>query len=43
LQNPDGKFEDALFKRIKNAKKKLRMIEELEEKMKAKDFAANEA
>ena len=43
MQNPDGKFEDALFKRIKNAKKKLRQIEELEEKMKDKEYVANEA
>jgi len=32
-----------LFKRIKNSKKKIRGIEELEEKMKAKDYVANDA
>ncbi len=39
----DTKFEDALFKRIKNAKKKLRAIEELAEKTKDKEFIPNEA
>jgi 2C-methyl-D-erythritol 2,4-cyclodiphosphate synthase len=43
LANPETKFEDLLFKRIKNAKKKLRQIEELEEKMKDKEYQANEA
>lgn len=43
MQNPDSKYEEGLFKRIKNAKKKLRQIEELEEKTKDKSYQVNDA
>lgn len=42
LQNPDSKYEEGLYKRIKNVKKKLRQIEELEEKTKDKSYQLNE-
>lgn len=43
LQNPDSKYEEGLFKKIKNVKKKIRQIEELEEKTKDKSYQVNEA
>ena len=42
LQNPDSKYEEGIYKRIKNVKKKLRQIEELEEKTKDKSYQLNE-
>jgi hypothetical protein len=38
-----GPFEEQLYKKLRNQKKKLREIDELEVKMKAKDFKPNDA
>ncbi len=38
-----GPFEEQLYKKLRNQKKKLREIEELEGKMKDKEFKPNDA
>lgn len=43
VANAQGPFEESLFKRLRNQRKKLREIEDLEEKMKAKDYVAKDA
>lgn len=43
VANAQGPFEESLFKRLRNQRKKLREIEDLEEKMKSKDYEAKDA
>jgi hypothetical protein len=43
VANAQGPFEEGLFKRLRNQRKKLREIEDLEEKMKDKSYVAKDA
>lgn len=43
VANAQGAFEEGLFKRLRNQRKKLREIEDLEEKMKDKSYVAKDA
>ena len=43
VANAQGPFEESLFKRLRNQRKKLREIEDLEEKMRAKDYVPKDA